>query len=167
MSSLMLPKWSTLLLELLLMVVERLHIADKVRVSATRESYLFCMRWSNGAASDPLSKVACWLHDLMFEPHILNPLTRKEFRLPSLLTIPTDNKAIFDGSDGAVLEFINYRNRFSYPTNIFRDTFIRRVIITDAPPNGVVVAFYDFNYEDACMALARSGLPYWVPLPKV
>ncbi|KAH0459539.1 hypothetical protein IEQ34_012353 [Dendrobium chrysotoxum] len=105
--------------------------------------------------------------NLALDPRILNPLTRKEFCLPSLRTIPTDYKAIFDGSDGTVLEFIDYKNRISYPAKIFRDAFIRRVIITDAPPNGVAVAFYGFHYEDACMALARPGDPNWVPLPKV
>ncbi|KAL0916254.1 hypothetical protein M5K25_013747 [Dendrobium thyrsiflorum] len=104
--------------------------------------------------------------DLALEPRILNPLTRKEFRLPSLITIPTDNKPIFDGSDGSVLEFFDYRNGFSYPVNIFRDAFIRRVIITDAPPNCVAVAFYGFHSEDTWMALARPGDACWVPLPK-
>ncbi|PKU83094.1 uncharacterized protein LOC110093255 [Dendrobium catenatum] len=111
--------------------------------------------------------------DLALQPRILNPLTHKEFRLPSLLNISTNIEAIRDGSDGIILEFVNYRSnmtQISYPANIFRDAFIRRVIITDAPPNHMCITDVDppnvvavaFYFSDGCMALARPEDPRWV-----
>ncbi|KAK8963489.1 putative F-box protein [Platanthera guangdongensis] len=118
--------------------------------------------------------------NLALEPRLLNPFTREEAPLPSLMDIPDpEYKCMCVPLDlnyistwvgfyyPSHLDEAQQSSSIPYPINLFRDLCIRKIVpSSDNGPPTVIVVAYGFH-RDVRLALARPGDSAWtlVPLP--
>ncbi|PKA57418.1 hypothetical protein AXF42_Ash013606 [Apostasia shenzhenica] len=109
--------------------------------------------------------------DLYLQPQIIHPLMPHEsFSLPSLLSVnPVTEDTNFipiygksDGSVACVTEYFDLQCMRYYPVELFRDKYVRKVLLTSAPPTGFAIAILGIMPE---IAIARSGDSTWSVLP--
>ncbi|XP_020588389.1 uncharacterized protein LOC110030147 [Phalaenopsis equestris] len=109
--------------------------------------------------------------DLELNPRVLNPLTREELPLPSLLSLfpsPTNVRVLRDAFNGSLTGFFDKGANFMgiwHTKEEFRDQCILKIVLTSAPPSGFVGVIYGCNPLKSCLALARVGDASWTPVP--
>ncbi|KAG0450937.1 hypothetical protein HPP92_026501 [Vanilla planifolia] len=105
--------------------------------------------------------------DLQLNPRILNPLTRQEFPLPSLFTLPSILTAVhYDGSISGFWYTKSCKRRNYIALEDLRDGYIKKIVLTSAPPSGVAVVLFGLGGYYHRMSLARPRDAAWTPGPE-
>ncbi|PKU59898.1 putative F-box protein At4g22660 [Dendrobium catenatum] len=102
------------------------------------------------------------------QPCLFNPLTKAEISLPSLFTIPEDQRQRIKPEydlDGHIKYYYDEKHpSYVIDAESFRDLYFQKIAISSSDPFGTIVVIYGFI---KLLALARPGDHAWVLGPQL